>query len=149
MSKFNWFGITDALALFRKRSEAARIDARDVCAQIQNHLTALAELFALELQQYLKIQTIRTLLCLAAAFMFCVAYLALWAFAAALLAPLIGWVWAAGICCAANLLIAVALLLIASSIKPGAVVPDTVKEVKNDLQCLHLLLQQEPENPQS
>lgn len=149
MSKFNWFGITDALALFRKRSEAARADARDVCAHIQEHLIALAGLFALELQQYLKVQTVRALLCLAAGFVSCVAYLALWAFAAVLLAPLTGWAWATGICCAANLLVALVLLLIASSIRPGAVAPDTVKEVKNDLQCLQLLLQKEQEKTKS
>lgn len=149
MGRFRWFGVTDALALFRRRSKAARGDAREVCAHIQEHLSALAELFALEISQYLKIQTIRTLLCLAAALVLCTAYLGFWAFTAAMLAPLTGWAGAIGLSCAANIIVAILLLLIAAKLKPGAVAPDTVKEVKNDWQCLQLLLRQDSEKPKS
>lgn len=145
MARFGWFGVAGALALFRKRSEAACSDAREVCAHVQEHLTALAELFSLELSHYLRVQTIRTLLYLAAGFVLCVAYLVFWAFVITLLSSLTGWVWATAISCALNLLAAFILFRAAGAIKPGAVAPDTLKEVKNDLQCLRLLLQNKQE----
>lgn len=149
MGRFSWFGVSDALALFKRRGEAARDDARDLFFQVKEHAAALAQLLALELQGYLRVQGMRALLCLVAALMLLVAYVALWVFVAVLLATCVGWLWAAGICCVANVLLAGLLLLVAGRMKPGALAPDTVKEIKNDLQCLSLLIQNSPKKPGS
>ncbi len=102
----------------------------------QEHIQALAQLFALELSTYLKKQTLRVILLLLGLCSLLFAYLAFWALAVALLAQVWCLVGALGVAFGLHLLVGLIFTGRALSIKAGPVAPETMRELKMDLQCL-------------
>lgn len=116
------------------------VKMREAGQQATEHLDALATLFSLELQEYAQRQTRRAALLACAVVPAVAAYLLLCALAVFLLQPLWGWVGALAALCLLNIVLAALALWAAQCCKPGEAAPLTRRELKNDWQCLKLLI---------
>lgn len=113
---------------------------REAGQMATEHLDALATLFSLELQEYAQRQTRRAALLACAVVPAAAAYLLLCAAAAYLLQQYWGWGVALAALCLLNLVAAALALYAAQCCKPGEAAPLTRRELKNDWQCLKLLI---------
>lgn len=125
-----------------QQREAMRRELSELASQLGVHGSALAELFRLELGEYMRRQRRRMALLIAGGACAALAYVSFWILLCCWLAPLWGCPAVLALLCLLHLLLAVALLLSARRLKPTAFAPDTRRELQNDLQCLKILLQE-------
>lgn len=104
------------------------------------HADALAELLSVELREYAARQTLRMALIAAAALPACAAWLLLCALGVLLLESVMAVTWAVAIVAVLNLVLAAALAVAARKCGVGEPAPLTCRELKNDWQCLKLLI---------
>lgn len=124
----------------QQQAESPLANLREAGQQVSVHLDALAELFALELQEYSRRQSRRAALLAAAVVPAVAAWLALCALLAWSLQLCWGWGWALGAVVLVNVLLAAAALVAAAMCRVGELAPQTRQELNNDWQCLKLLL---------
>lgn len=133
-----------SLADMQEQGGKVVADVREAALHAASHASALVQLFRVELQEYGACQARRLLALVVGLLLLLVAYLA---FCAALCVVLQGWLdsWllAAGAVCLVNALLGVFLLLAAIWRKPGPLAPATRQELKDDVQCLKILLRPE------
>lgn len=113
---------------------------RETACEVVEHVSALGELFGVELQEYTAVQARRAALLLAALLFVLAAYALLNALGCVLLAPVLGWAWALGALLLFNLLVGGILLRAFVCSKPGPVAPQTREELQKDIQCLKIML---------
>lgn len=124
----------------KRQAVAALAGVRAVAAQVSDHLGALAELFAVELQEYAGLQVRRACLLAAGCVLLAGAYLVGCALLCVVLEIWLGWIGAlAAVLC---LLLGSGVLLLKLARKYGRVpfAPATIQELKNDKQCLKLMI---------
>ena len=119
-------------------------DVRQAASQAVSHVSSLLTLFKIELAEYVSQQSRRVALFVAAAVLLLTSYALLSAFACvALNMWLESWLWAVGIVLLVNALAGVIILLAALRAKPAPLAEVTRQELKNDLECLKILLSEE------
>lgn len=119
-------------------------DVRQAASQAVSHVGSLWALFRIELAEYASQQTRRVALFVAAGVLLVVSYALLCAFVCvALNLWLESWLWAVGIVLLVNALAGVIILLSALRAKPAPLAEVTRQELKNDLECLKILLSEE------
>lgn len=124
----------------QKQGGRVLADVRETALQLTTHLEALTELFRLELKEYGARQARRAAFLVAGVFLLLCAYLMLCAVACVLLSDCVGWLWATVSVCLFNVVLGCAGLLVAAKCKPGSVAPATVQEIKDDVQCIRIML---------
>ncbi len=108
------------------------------------HIGALLQLLQVELQQYVGHQVRRLVLMVTGALLLLIGYLVFCAFACVGMHALLGsWLYATGVVSLAHLLVGLVVLLIGVKSSAGAVAPATRQELKNDWQCIKLLVSKE------
>lgn len=113
---------------------------RDAVLHLVRHIESLCELFQLEMQDYARRQKNYAIgLALGLGFLGC-AYLFLCVLAVMLLTSALTMVWAVAAVIAFNILAGLISLLIAGHSRSGKLAPDTVQEIKNDIECAKLYL---------
>lgn len=122
------------------QTESPLVNIREAGRHISAHADALAELFALELQEYSRRQSRRAALLAAAVVPAVAAWLALCAWLAWALQLLWGWGWALAAVILVNVLLAAGALTAAAMCRVGELAPLTRQELNNDWQCLKLLI---------
>lgn len=115
-------------------------DLREAGRRAAEHMDAMAELLSVELREYAARQTLRMALMAAAALPACAAWLMLCALAAILLESVMPGTWAVAVVAVLNIVLAAALAVAARKCGVGEPAPLTCRELKNDWQCLKLLL---------
>ncbi|MGN0821484.1 MAG: phage holin family protein [Akkermansia sp.] len=136
----NWFGIPERLAAAREAGAAAANGARETAAEALQHAEALVALLRAELAVYAAQQAKRMALRVVAVACLLVAYLGLCVLAVLLLAPVMGWAPAVGCAVLVHALVAAVALFSAARLRPGHPAPMTMEELRNDLQCLKMML---------
>lgn len=122
-------------------------DVRAVARQAATHLKSLSELLRLELEEYFAQQMKRVAFFAVAGAMLLIAYLCLCAFCCVVLAEWWGsWMWATGAVFLFNFLVGLIALICGRSCKPGPLAAATREELRNDMQCLKILLKCEKES---
>lgn len=122
-------------------------DVREAALHAASHANALAQLFRMELQEYGIRQCRRLVMLAAGLFLLLVAYLAFCVVMGVLLQACLGsWLLATGIVFLFNALVGFLLLWVAAASKPGPLAPATCQELKDDVQCLKILLQPKSKN---
>ncbi len=114
--------------------------AKDFFVHSYDHICALAELFTIEVGEYTQVCTRRIVLAMIGGFSAILTYLALWALLLVYL-----WTHCCGYCAIgvfAGFHFATALIFIISAYrtKPGPLAPMTKEELKTDLTCIKLSL---------
>jgi len=130
----------------REQGKSAASHVRGTIIHAAEHLRALSALFGVELQEYAARQTSRLIALSVGIFLATCGYLILCALLCALIGSYIGILWGMAIVCAAHFLAAGTLIILALNKKPGPLAPATRQELKNDLQCLQMILGNEKEN---
>lgn len=121
-------------------ASSAAAGTRTAFARTMDHAQALTELFQVELAEYLDFQRRRGAYMVMAVVLLLVSYLLACALVVVLLAPHTGWAGALLMVLSANVMGAVILLLRAMALGREPLAPATREELKNDWQCLKLLL---------
>lgn len=121
-------------------ASSAATGTRTAVARTLEHAQALTELFQMELAEYLEFQRRRGAYMVLAVVLLLVSYLLSCALMVVLLAPHAGWAGALLLVLLVNVLGAVILLLRAVALGREPLAPATRDELKNDWQCLKLLL---------
>ncbi len=124
----------------RQQSGAVVGGLRDAVLQLVRHVEALAELFELEMQEYVRRQKRYVVAMAVGAGLLGCAYLVLCIYAVLLLQPVLTLSWAVLSVVLFNVLVGFIALLVAGNSKPTGLAPDTVKEIKNDIECAKLYL---------
>lgn len=127
-------------AEYKQQAASAFNGVRVAAAQVSEHLGALTELFVLELQEYMQAQVKRMCLLAAACVLMGGAYLAAGALLTVLLQYWLGWPGALAVVLVLHLLTAWLLVALAGKYGRKPFVPSTVQELKNDWQCLELMI---------
>lgn len=127
-------------AEYKRQAISAFEGVRAAAAQVSEHVGALAELFVAELQEYMQAQVRRVCLLAAACFLLVGAYLVACALLSVVLQLWLGWV--GSLCVVLGLHVIGALLLFVLAGKYGRkpFAPATIQELKNDKQCLALMI---------
>ncbi len=108
------------------------------------HVVALLQLLRVELQQYVGKQVRRVVLIAVGALMLFFGYLVFCAFACVGVHELSdSWLLATGVVSLAHLVVGFIVVLVGAKSSPGAVAPATGQELKNDWQCVKLLISKE------
>lgn len=140
----NMFGLfknrTAAPADYKQQAVSAFEGVRAAAAQVSEHLGALSELFAAELQEYMRAQARRICLLAAACVLLAGAYLVACALLSVVLQLWLGWIGALGVVLGLHLLGAVLLIRLAGKYGRMPFAPATIQELKNDKQCLALMI---------
>lgn len=123
-----------------QQGESPLVNVREAGRHVSEHVDALAELFALELQEYSRRQTRRAVLLAAAVVPFVATWLLLCALLVWGLQSAWGWGWALAAAALFNMLLVAAALAAAACCRVGEVAPLTRQELNNDWQCLKLLI---------
>lgn len=127
-------------AEYKRQAAAAFEGVRTVAAQVSEHLGALAELFAAELQDYMQAQLRRICLFAAACVLLAGAYMLASALLCAVLQLWLGWIGALSAVLGLHLSGAVLLVWLAGKYGRKPFAPATIQELKNDKQCLALMM---------
>ncbi len=128
------------LTTLQKQGGSVIADVREVLLQVSDHLEAVLELFRLELREYGEKQVRRVVALAAGVFFLLCAYAVFCAFACVLLSIWLGWIWAVAIVCLINALLGGVAIVVGLKCKPGSVAPATMQELKDDVQCIKLML---------
>ena len=124
----------------RRQGGAVVDDLRDAVLHLVRYVESLCELFQLEMQSYVQRQKNCAIgVIIGFGFIGC-AYLFLCALAAMLLAPVLTAVWAVTAVVLFNVFAGLVALLVAGLSRPSKLAPDTVQEIKNDIECAKLYL---------
>lgn len=115
-------------------------DLREAGRHAVEHMDAMAELLSIELREYVARLKTHAELIIAAVLAAGVTWLLLSALGVWLLQSCWGWGWALFAVAALNALILLALKVIIDKSSTGDPAPLTCREVKNDWQCLKLLI---------
>lgn len=126
------------------RDEAVAVlqQARSVAQRTVEHTSALGALLSAEVKEYAAHQVQRLIMVVLACVLLLGAYFVSCALLAVVLNMWLGLVWALGIVCLLNLLVAIMLLRGVRRMGGKQLAPATVQELKNDWQCLKLLCQE-------
>ena len=117
---------------------------KDAATHAFSHIGALLQLLVVELQQYGAHQLRRIAAIVVGAFLLVVGYLLLCAFACVAAHAWLGsWLLATGLVCLLHLIVGFVVLLVGIKSSAGSVAPATREELKNDWQCIRLLLSKE------
>ena len=117
---------------------------KDTASHAFSHIGALLQLLVVELQQYGAHQLRRAIAVVAGAFLLVVGYLLLCVFACVAAHMWLGsWLLATGLVCLLHLIVGFVVLLVGIKSSAGPVAPATREELKNDWQCIRLLLSKE------
>ncbi len=127
-------------AEYKRQAVEAFGGVKAAAAQVSEHLGALAELFAVELQEYMQAQTKRICLLAAACVLLGGAYLVACALLSVLLQYWLGWPGALAAVLGLHVLGAWVLVALARKYGSAKFAPATVQELKNDWQCLELMI---------
>ncbi len=128
-------------ATLREQGGAVLGGVRETVLQATRHAEALVELFQTELNEYGRRQVRRLMAAVVGVALLLCAYLMLCIFAVLVLMPVLKPVWAPVLAVVIfNALAGLVALLISKSGKAAGVAPETVKELKNDLECVKLYL---------
>ncbi|MBQ1960419.1 MAG: phage holin family protein [Akkermansia sp.] len=128
------------LTTLQKQGGSVLSDARESLLQASEHIEAVLELFRLELREYGEKQVRRVVALVVGVFLLLCAYAVFCAFACVLLSTWLGWTWAVAVVCLVNALLGVVAIVVGLKNKPGAIAPATMQELKDDVQCLKLML---------
>ncbi len=139
---FDWLKKPDLVTTLQERGGEVISDVRGAASDAVQHAEALLELFRLELREYGQCQARRMVAILVGAGLLLVSYLLLCAVLCVLLGQVLSWPLAVGIVFLANFVVGLLLLVCGILMNPGSLAPATRQELKNDLQCLKLALQQ-------
>lgn len=126
-------------AEYKRQAGEAFAGVREAAAQVSEHLGALADLFAAELQVYMKQQVRRMCYLAAACVLLAGAYLVACALLSVALHYWLGWLGALGTVLGVHVMGAVILVMAASRCRTQGIAPQTMNELKNDWQCLELM----------
>lgn len=119
-------------------------EIRNAAAYVKSHAGSLLALFRLDLAEYMAQQRRRVVMFAAAGIAFLVGYLLLCVLAVlALQLAFASWLWAVGAVFAFNVLVGILMLVKALRAKPAPLAAATRAELKNDLECLKILLSKE------
>ena len=124
----------------REQSGAVVGGVRGAVLHTMRHVEALGELLQVELQQYGQRQLRRVTWTLVGVALLLCAYMMLCFFAVTVLQQYLKPMWAVLAVVVFNALIGLIALLVGVCNKPVGVVPETLKEFKNDLECVKLYL---------
>lgn len=117
---------------------------KDAATHAFSHIGALLQLLVVELQQYGVHQLKRAAAIVVGAFLLVVGYLLLCVFACVAAHAWLGsWLLATGLVCLLHLIVGFVVLLVGIKSSAGPVAPTTREELKNDWQCIRLLLSKE------
>ncbi len=119
-------------------------EIRNAAAHVKSHAGSLLSLFCLDLAEYIAQQRRRVVMFIAAGIAFLVGYLLLCVWAVLALQPVFAsWLWAVAVVFAFNVLVGILMLVKACRAKPAPLAAATKAELKNDLECLKILLSKE------
>ncbi len=114
---------------------------RETTLHTMHHVEALTALLQMELHEYGRRQVRRFTAALVGVALLLCAYLMLCLFAAWVLTPVIKPMWAPLLAVVIfNALSGLVALLVSRNCKANGVAPETIKELKNDLECVKLYL---------
>ncbi|MBR5521920.1 MAG: phage holin family protein [Akkermansia sp.] len=130
------------LTTLQQQGGTVLADVREALLQTSNHLEALVELFQVELKEYGEKQARRIAALVVGVFLLLCAYAVFCAFACVLLSSWLGWLWAVAVVCLINVLLGGVALWCGLKCKPGPVAPATMQELKDDVQCIRLMLKE-------
>ncbi len=132
---------SEKMETLREQGGAVLGGVRETVLHATRHVEALAELLQTELNEYGNRQVRRLIGVLAGVALLLCAYLMFCISAALVLLPILKPVWAPALAVAIfNALAGLVTLLVSKSGKTSGVAPETVKELKNDLECIKLYL---------
>ncbi len=138
---FGLFGKkTTSPAEYKRQAVFAFAGARAAAAQVSEHLGALAELFAAELRDYMQAQVCRVCLLVAACMLLVGAYLIACALLCCVLQLWLGWIGSLSLVLGLHLLGFILLVWLAGKQGHKPFAPATIQELKNDKQCLALMI---------
>ncbi len=132
----------DLIATLQEQGGEVVADARSAATEAVRHAEDLLELFRMELREYGQRQARRMVAILAGGVLLLVSYLLLCAALCVLLGRWLDWPLAVGSVFLVNFVLGLVLLICGVKMKPGPVAPATQQELKNDLQCLKLAIEQ-------
>lgn len=122
-------------------------EIRKAARNVKSHAGSLLSLFRLDLSEYVAQQLRRVVMFVAAGIAFFVGYLLLCVLAVLLLQHVVAsWLWAVAAVFAFNVLVGIWMLVKALRAKPAPLAAATRAELKNDLECLKILLSKENKN---
>lgn len=117
---------------------------KGAASQTLAHIGALLQLLRTELQEYVGHQVRRVVAVAVGLLLLFFGYLVFCAFACVGLHELLGsWLLATGVVSLVHLVVGFVILLIGVKSSPGAVAPATRQELKNDWECIRLLISKE------
>lgn len=129
-----------APAEYKRQAMSAFEGVRTAAAQVSEHVGALAELFVAELQEYMQAQVRRIVLLAAACFLLVGAYMVACALISYALHLLVGWGGSLSIVLGLHVIGAWVLVILAGRYGRKPFAPATIQELKNDKQCLALMI---------
>lgn len=129
-----------APAEYKRQAMSAFEGVRTAAAQVSEHVGALAELFAAELQEYMQAQVRRVVLLAAACFLLVGTYMVACALLSYALHLLVGWGGSLSIVLGLHVIGAWVLVILAGKYGRKPFAPATIQELKNDKQCLALMI---------
>lgn len=128
------------LTTLRKQGGSVIAGVRETLLQTSDHLEAVLELFRMELREYGEKQARRVVALVAGVFFLLCAYVVFCAFACVLLSTWLDWIWAVAAVCLINALLGGVAIVVGLKCKPGPIAPATMQELKDDVQCIKLML---------
>ncbi len=128
------------LTTLQKQGGSVLANAREALLHTSEHLEAVLELFRLELREYGEKQVRRVVALVVGVFLLLCAYAIFCAFACVLLSSWLGWIWAVAVVCLVNALLGAVAIVVGLKCKPGPIAPATLQELKDDVQCIKLML---------
>ena len=137
---FSLFKIKEQKAILRAESAAAVEQVRNVAQRTLEHTGALGELFSFEVKEYAQHQVKRVVMLVIACILMLGAYFVSCALLAVVLHFWLGLAWSLAVVCLLNVVVALLLLRCVKTMSGKRLAPATVEELKNDWQCLKLLI---------
>ena len=137
---------TDTACSLRERGTAVAQSVGDAFSRGSAHVATLAALFKVEAAIWGGRALRKTCLLLVGAFLVVVAYAFTVVVGCLLLAESIGWLWTLTAVAAFHAVAGLAVICGAVKMKTGEIAPGTVQEIKNDIQCLRILLKDSDKN---
>ncbi len=137
---FTSFKKPEVVSTLHERGGELVTDARQAALNTVQHLGALVELFRLELREYGQRQVRRMVAIVVGVGLLLVSYLLLCAVLCVLLGLWLDWHLAVAIVFLVNFAGGLGLLICGIRKNPGPLAPATQQELRNDLQCLKIAI---------